>query len=152
MRNGKPETEHTGVERTNTNSPHLPPPQPLAATILLSCVCGICAAQPQASSCSKPRSVHRGRRGQDAGLDALPALPQGLRCRDPRPSSRNETGWTLPRPGIEPLSPALVGGFLSSVHQGSLPLCLECHPEVILFHFSSAWHLWMELEDQSAWC
>ena len=27
--------------------------------------------------------------------------------------------WDLPRPGIEPVSPALTGGFLSTVQQGS---------------------------------
>ena len=28
--------------------------------------------------------------------------------------------WDLPRPGIEPMSPALAGGFLPPSHQGSL--------------------------------
>ena len=32
--------------------------------------------------------------------------------------------WDLPRPGVEPVSPALAGGFLSPGHQGSPGVCL----------------------------
>ena len=34
--------------------------------------------------------------------------------------------WDLPRPGTEPVSPALAGGFLSTVPPGKSPGCFFC--------------------------
>ena len=33
--------------------------------------------------------------------------------------------WDLPRPGIEPVSPALAGGFLTTVPPGESPVILQ---------------------------
>ena len=32
--------------------------------------------------------------------------------------------WDLPGPGLEPMSPALAGGFLTTVPPGKAPVCL----------------------------
>ena len=53
----------------------------------------------------------------------------GLSGPDPAGSSSHGAGavvapsvWSLPRPGLEPLSPALAGGFLSAVPPGKADL------------------------------
>ena len=35
--------------------------------------------------------------------------------------------WDLPRPGLEPVSPALAGGFLTTVPQGKPHVIIFCH-------------------------
>ena len=56
--------------------------------------------------------------------------------------------WDLPRRRLEPMSPALAGRFLTTVHQGS-PECLllnrlfYCHIAQIYPHYFFLWPLWV---------
>ena len=43
--------------------------------------------------------------------------------------------WDLPGPGLEPVSPALAGGFLTTVPPGK-PLVLVLHPHLCLKLFA----------------
>ena len=45
--------------------------------------------------------------------------------------------WDLPGPGLEPVSPALTGGFLTTAPPGkSRKLCIDCNVD-----FDESWHL-----------
>ena len=41
--------------------------------------------------------------------------------------------WDLPRPGLEPVSPALAGGFLTTAPLGKPPLLLFLLPSLLMF-------------------
>ena len=54
--------------------------------------------------------------------------------------------WNLPGSGIKPVSPALVGGFLSTVHQGS-PGSLTDNTELIRILYEYVTHVFPMREE-----
>ena len=81
----------------------------------------------QASPCGVEHRLRmQGFSGCSAGLIScgLQALePSGFHGCGPQ-ALASHSMWSLPRPGIKPMSSALTHGFLSSVHQGSLQITL----------------------------